>query len=449
MGKEYLKYKRYAHFDKRMSVKEAKKLLCNENIIKNHGFFPFVHYTIKSKKIENVNDKVYAKKEPKKREIYYCAHFDRYIYQHYAHQLGTVYNDYVTKNGIDDCVGAYRINKGKCNIDISYEMFKFIKKTENAIIIVGDFTGFFDNLNHQNLKRRLEVILNSKIDNNLYKAFKSLTRFKYIDIRDLYDYYTYRNKKRSEKYYMRKLEQLMTVEEFRIFIKSRNTVTGEKYLKENKDDFGIVQGSPMSGLLANIYMIDFDKEMHEFAIKNNGKYLRYSDDFMLVIKHTENINLFEVYDTIQKLVSSAGKIELEKRKTNIYKYNNEKIYCINDMIFNTNNTTDVVNFLGFSFDGKSASIRDKTISKYFYKLNRKIKQFLRGKKNIKVKNIYDKFSFQGENKKNSKGNKGNFITYVKRSEQVFKGEFRISDVRKNSKKKITEKLGTMKLKYKD
>ena len=79
--KEYLKYKKYAHFDKKMSISKAKKIINDEVNINNHGFFPFIHYSIKYKKLENVNGKVYAKKEPKMREIFYCSHLDRYIYQ--------------------------------------------------------------------------------------------------------------------------------------------------------------------------------------------------------------------------------------------------------------------------------------------------------------------------------------------------------------------------------
>lgn len=444
MEKEYLKYKKYPHFDKRMSVKKARKLLKNQNTIKEHGFFPFIHYTIKSKKLEIVNDKIYAKKKSKEREIYYCAHFDRYIYQHYAHLIGLKYNEYVTNNHIDECSGAYRINRGKCNIDFAYDMLELIKQKKNAIVIVGDFTSFFDNLNHFNLKCRLERVLNSKLDDNLYKVFKSLTKFKYVNITDLYDYYTVKNNKRSEKYYMRKLNILMSIDEFRSFIKSKNSTTGEKYLKMNNNDYGIVQGSPMSGLLANIYMIDFDASMKKLASQYNGKYLRYSDDFMLVLECDNYDEVNKIYEMIQENVKIAGKIELERKKTNVYQYNDSDLRCINNLVFNTDNTPDIINFLGFSFEGKDIRIRDKTISKYFYKMNRKIKRLVNGKDNITVKQIYDKFSFQGANKKNSKGNKGNFITYVRRAEKKFAGESKIVSVRKNSKKKVTETLGKVK-----
>ena len=93
----------------------------------------------------------------------------------------------MVKNDIDRCSGAYRIERGKCNIDFSHEVFEFIKEKEEAVIIIGDFTKFFDNLDHKKLKNRIEKILSSKINDNLYKVFKSLTKFKYVNIEDLYE----------------------------------------------------------------------------------------------------------------------------------------------------------------------------------------------------------------------------------------------------------------------
>lgn len=438
MTKEYLKYKKYAHFDKKMSIKKFKRLLLTDDIISKHGFFPFIHYQIKSKKLDKTKEKLYAKKEPKIREIYYCAHLDRYIYQHYAHILGQKYNDYMIKENIDNCSGAYRIERGKCNVDFSYEVFKFIKQSDNAIIFIGDFTNFFDNLNHIKLKRRLETVLNSKLDNNFYKIFKSLTKFKYINMEELYDYFTIRNNKRSEKYYIRKLNQLMSIEEFKKFIVDINPKTGLKYLKENNKNYGIVQGSPLSGLLANIYMIEFDKQMNDLSKKYKGKYLRYSDDFILVLNDVNEDNIINIYKIIQKKVNDAGQIELKSEKTNIFEYKNKNITCLNNKILNTTNVPNIINFLGFSFDGKDISIRSKTITKYYYKMYRKIKRYKSGKKDVTRKQIYDKFSSQGSNKK-----RGNFISYVNRAKQKFKGEEKISLVSKNSKKKVTEVLGKM------
>ncbi len=45
---------------------------------------------------------------------------------------------------------------------------------------------------------------------------------------------------------------------------------------------GIPQGSPISAILSNIYMIDFDVKMKEFISKVNGKYYRYCDDILCI-----------------------------------------------------------------------------------------------------------------------------------------------------------------------
>lgn len=439
--KKYLKYKSYAHFDKKMTISRVIVLLKNiDYLMSKHGFYPFIHYTMKSYKYNNEKERKY-----KPRDIYYCAHLDRYIYQYYAHSIGLLYNDYMIKNDIDECSVAYRIERGKCNIDFAYDAFEKMKSKNQSIVIVGDFTSFFDNLNHKNLKNRLERVLENKIDNNLYKVFKSLTHFNYVDIESLYDYYTLKNSKRSEKFFMRKLNLLMDNEEFKRFIKMKNTNTGEKYIQHNDKDYGIVQGSPMSGLLANIYMIDFDKNMKNMAIKYNGTYLRYSDDFILILDNIDDIQVKEFYSQIQEEVNLAGQIQLKDEKTNIYRIVDNKVASINMSVLGQDNSKNTINFLGFSFDGSSISIRNKTISKYFYKLSKKIKRYYK-KQQGTTKEIYIKFSKKGENKKNKKGNKGNFISYVKRSEKKFKNEQSIKNVRENSENKITEKLGQIKQK---
>ena len=47
--------------------------------------------------------------------------------------------------------------------------------------------------------------------------------------------------------------------------------------------FGIPQGNSLSGVLANIYAIDFDRRLAELSKEFNGFYQRYSDDFIIVL----------------------------------------------------------------------------------------------------------------------------------------------------------------------
>ncbi|MBD5807125.1 hypothetical protein [Limosilactobacillus walteri] len=50
-----------------------------------------------------------------------------------------------------------------------------------------------------------------------------------------------------------------------------------------KNRIGIPQGTAVSAVLANIYMIQFDYLLADTISKYNGIYRRYSDDFIIVI----------------------------------------------------------------------------------------------------------------------------------------------------------------------
>ena len=53
-------------------------------------------------------------------------------------------------------------------------------------------------------------------------------------------------------------------------------------VNKNQNTLGIPQGSPMSAVLSNVYMIDFDKNMFEYISNIGGSYRRYSDDILLI-----------------------------------------------------------------------------------------------------------------------------------------------------------------------
>ncbi|OAB33136.1 hypothetical protein PMSD_15600 [Paenibacillus macquariensis subsp. defensor] len=97
--------------------------------------------------------------------------------------------------------------------------------------------------------------------------------------------------------------------------------------------------------------------------------------------------------------------------------------------------------MGFTFDGKTIMIRDKTVSKYYYRLYRKLKTITKNKgytkkgNRISSENVYLKYSIKG-----SRVGKGNFISYVKRAERIFDNEKAIGRVAKNHMQKIRRRL---------
>lgn len=140
----------YTHFDRRVSLDRCFGYITSHDKIAHHGFYPFIHYTIKSRKVKDGK-----KDEPKKRQIYYAAHIDGWIYCYYAYLINEAYNQRVKKDEIDSVAVAYRTNLRKSNIDFAKEAFQHIQGTTSCYVMIGDFTDFFDNLDHIYLKKQL------------------------------------------------------------------------------------------------------------------------------------------------------------------------------------------------------------------------------------------------------------------------------------------------------
>lgn len=176
---------RYAHFDRRISLEQCWKYISSPESVAIHAFMPFIHYTITTRKVKNGK-----KQPPKKREIFYAAHKDAWIYRYYSYLLNEQYNARVQQDGIDSVAVAYRNNfKGRNNIDFANDAFRFIQSCRSCCVMIGDFTSFFDNISHPYLKKELCDLLNVEcLPPDYYAIFKSVTRFSYAEMNDLLDY---------------------------------------------------------------------------------------------------------------------------------------------------------------------------------------------------------------------------------------------------------------------
>lgn len=430
--------RKYTHFDKRLGLKEVYKYISNpENIIK-HNFYPFIYYEKKMCKF----NKEKGMKE-KIRPICYASHIDRCIYQYYAYILNNMYNESVNKLNIDECAIAYRDNKRKSNIHFAKEVFDFIKQAQNVYIIVGDFKGFFDNLDHDYLKEQLCKLMNvEKLPNDVYAIFKSMTKFSKCRLEDILILNGLNNSYKDIKE-LNSHETVMDLETFKIFKK--------EHLIKNKNRFGIPQGSSLSGIFSNIYMMDFDYKMKKLTNNNEGIYRRYSDDFILVVP-CENIEIFrKFYNEVIGIVNDTPGVYIENDKTKAYFYLLDNIKNVTNIVIpETKDEKNIINYLGFSFDGNSIAIRQKTYGKYIYRMRRKIDGIERcngitykGNK-ISYDKVYEKYSKKGlvRGKK-----KSNFISYVRLSNKIFKDEKNISNIEKNHMRKIAKVIKQKRIKY--
>ena len=280
--------------------------------------------------------------KPKERDIYYAAHIDRFIYEYYGNRLNNRYNEYMKSNGISRVSTAYRnCTPGKCNIDFAKEVFEYIVKCESAYIFVGDFSQFFDNLDHKYLKEKIKCVINEEsLDAADYAIYKNITKFTYIEADDI------ESEKGLLRRDMRGMDKYFETDEFHEFKKN--------HLRKNLKDYQIPQGSSISAVYANVYMIDFDKKINDFITSQKGMYRRYCDDIIIVVPMTQE-DVKGKNEEIAKFIYSTRdgipNLELNEDKT-------EHFFYDNGIIEKIKGKSNLINYLGFTFDGKTVRIRD-------------------------------------------------------------------------------------------
>ena len=390
--------KPYAHFDLRVSLSmpSIRKYVMDRTKIVTHSFYPFIHFEKKNSR--------YGKKGPKKpRELYYCSHLDRCVYQRYAFLLNCQYNILACENNIDDVAIAYRDSLGKNNIDFAKDAFDAIRSFPQCFILVGDFTNFFDNLEHQYLKKMMcEVLGVERLPQDYFSVFKNITRFSSWDWKDIVKAAGENIAERGVRKKINSKETVLTKEQFQ---------KNKKDIKKNISGVGVPQGSPISAVLSNIYMIKFDKDIKRYVTSKGGIYMRYSDDFIIVLPYERDAEIADFTSYIFSYVESMkGLIDLQKEKTSCYTYKDEVIY--------EGDQPSSINYLGFLFDGKSIRIRPRAITKYYYRMRRKAHTIGRSNwtsskgRRISAKELYSIYSRNDE--------KQTFIDYARKAKGILK-----------------------------
>lgn len=397
----------YVHFDSRTNISKCREYISNPNNIIKHGFYPFIHYVKHIKKFSSNRNR-----KDKKRDICYAAHIDRCIFQYYNFLLSELYNDKVKQLEINDVAVAYRNNfYKKCNIDFAYTAFRFIIDNKQCYIMVGDFTNFFDNLDHIYLKKQwCNLLATNKLPPDHYAIYKNITRYSFVELADLLKLNCLGNNSTDIKK-LNKKERVLTPEQFKV---------NKKIVKKNQEK-GIPQGSPLSGLLANMYMLEVDKVIWDYVKKFNGMYMRYSDDFVIILPNLEEQKAIQQFKRFISIFNDYPGLELQPEKTQYYHYSNDKIVnCGAKVERNADISNIYLSFLGFIFDGKYVNLRDKTISKFYYRMRKKAKTIVKNnkvtKKGNKINNgnIYQTYSI-----KCFKYPGSNFLKYARHSSKKF------------------------------
>lgn len=506
---DWFKIKRYLHIDFPLECKDRERIkiyIQDKDKISTHAFLPFIHKKIETRKFRkeydpdcNLINGGKRKADVKVRDLYYASHFDSNIYSFYSHILSEKYENKLIENNLSEVVTAYRkipLDKtqkirNKCNIDFANEIFEFINEInlDDVVVISLDIKGFFDNLDHKLIKKSWCDILqinNDELPEDHYNVFRNITKFSYVNQSEIFNLFKdeiifkdnsinlknnsskvnkipIKKKKISNIKYLRNKKALAFCEKKDIkkllkagYIKSNKRIESEEKSNYILRTYGIPQGSPISSILANIYLFNFDLKIDQEIKKNNGIYRRYSDDIVIVCKPEEKDCILSL---IKKEISYC-KLEFQENKTQIFTFKKD-INRIFQCTYHTKTgklvETRKFTYLGFEFDGKNIFLKSSSLSKFYRTLKRTLKRGVFYSKHTNFKNsngeifkrrLYKRFSYEGSERKRifkrDKINKkiwietnkydwGNYLTYTNLANRVFKNSKIKSQIRNHWK----------------
>jgi len=338
----------YIHVDEPLDLdlqEDFEKTVRTIESLKDYQFLPFIRRDNREIRFRK-NKEGRAVRSLKIRPIMYAAHQDAHIYSFYNFLISQKYEKWLVDSKLGDIVIAYRkskidnTDKGKSNIHFANEAFSYIKQRNDVVVITHDIEHFFDELDHKILKNRICNILGDKqLDDSLYKVFRSLTRHRHITHAD---------------FIQKKFKRILRRSQDPVY----KILKG--HINENESGKGIPQGSPISGLLANIYLMNFD-----LAIRSNFPnvyYRRYSDDLIFVCTKDEKESLLKFID--QKV--NEHRLSINPDKSFICYFHSASQGAICELVTDgsgRNKNRDYLSYLGFDFDGNKILFRKNTFQK--------------------------------------------------------------------------------------
>lgn len=488
--KDWFKLKRYPHIGFPLCMADRKWVL--NYILTNtstHSFLPFIHRTSKVRKFrkqycENtgqlLNDGLRVA-TVKPRELYYASHLDSVIYSYYTKKLNDEYENMLLNASFGESVLAYRqipidrsgkrTKSNKCTVDFAKEVFDYICNFSHKdfVVMTFDVSSFFDNLDHKLLLNQWCQLLDlKKLDSAHFNIYKSLTRFNYVELVDLFVKYQdqiitektdhngkslgRRMKRVSAIKYLRNQNAISYCSSKEFLKSSKNLIRSKRY-QVDKDgnflitgsgqkiirNFGIPQGTPISALLSNIYMIPFDQKISDL-ISADGLYKRYCDDIIIVCPKDKYINVRSViYESIKE-----RKLEIQLAKTQTYHLQKLDKGLLLGQEFPTGvNYNKKITYLGFEFDGITTLLKSASISSFYRKMmrgTRRAKHYsskmYKGQVQPLFKSrLYKRYSHWGAKRKRiyvpdrlnlgkftktDRYNWGNFLSYAYKAEITFR-----------------------------
>jgi hypothetical protein len=350
----------------------------------------------------------------------------------------------LASRGLNYNIIAYRKlatpeGKGKSNIDFALDTFNVIRRYGDAAVVTLDISKFFESIDHELLRQKWCALLGvADLPLDHRAVFRAITRYAIVDRDAAYErlgYLTWQVKgsSRIPVYtigFKDMPRQLCTNAEFREKICGKGG-TFTKLIETNKEDFGIPQGSPISDMLANLYLIDFDSALKVYVDAVGGTFFRYSDDIIIIIPGGEAEAVAARDFAMEEIRKHGAKIVIKESKTSVLRY-----YPVPSgqafVKLHGEQGENGLEYLGFRYDGKAAYLRDATLSRLYRKVTRSIRAEARalvrrypGKNQAYIESKFDAPKFMqrygrvAEFDPNASYDTWTFWTYAKRAIETF------------------------------
>lgn len=349
--KDWFKPRHYLHFDRPVGKSTAYRYVTDPAKVGSHSFYPFIrNATLTQKTRYHPLPRVFERVE-KVRPISYAAHMDSNIFAYYSSLLSLRYEEKLRAYGLHTSVLAFRSLDGQNNIHHAFNAFQEIQARDECVVLCFDIEKFFDRLNHRLLKDVWQEVLGvASLPDDHYAVFKAITKYSCVDRVQAFNAL---NISLHNPAVVNK--RLCEAEDFRALIRGGGLVVS------NKDNFGIPQGSPISAILSNMYMLGFDRAMIHFLSTTESVYYRYCDDIMIICP-------VGVQDDIQDQVEAEIRkvlLDLQHKKTDVQQFIRDASGRLG--------AEKAIQYLGFMFDGERIFLRPASLTRYYRKMKVRVK----------------------------------------------------------------------------
>ncbi len=409
----------YIHFDPPLNSEAAEQLATNPRAVATHSYYPFIFSVENTRKIASNKDGGVIRRPPKQRVIAYAAHGDSHIFSHYSDKLSEPYEAILRERGLHQCITAFRNQNGRRNIHFANEVFEFISQKESCSALAMDVTDFFGSLDHDVLKSAWASMLQQpRLPADHFAVFKAITRYCQVERNALFDaiHAPINNPRLQGHHRLPRLDRdgratipdstnrLCTAKRFGEWVRNRGL------LRVNTSGKGIPQGSPISAVLSNVYMLELDTAVNAFVVKHGGLYRRYCDDILVVMPTVELRN------QVRQIIEAGLRgLRLESNPSKTEEVDFPPARPI---------TGKPLQYLGFTFDGRYKRIRPASVARFYRRMRKavfraKYKHHLATRAAIlapppplKKKRLYRSYSYLGKKLGKTREERRNFLSYA-------------------------------------